>query len=70
MIEVYVKTDINICIKRDPKGLYAKAISGEIKEFTGISAPYYAPLSPEVVVDTELLNILECTELIFKEANK
>ncbi len=69
MIEVYVKTDINICIKRDPKGMYSRAISGEIREFTGISAPYYPPPNPEVVVDTELLNIQECTDLIFKEAN-
>ena len=50
--EVYVKADVETCEKRDPKGLYKKARAGEIKEFTGISAPYEAPESPELVIDT------------------
>ena len=41
------------CIKRDVKGLYAKAIRSEIKDFTGISSPYEEPLSPDLTVDTE-----------------
>lgn len=69
-IEVYVCTDIKICIERDPKGLYAKAIAGEIKDFTGISAPYFAPENPEVIIDTEVLSIVTCTDKIFKAANK
>lgn len=69
-IEVYVCTDISVCIERDPKGLYAKAISGEIRDFTGISAPYYAPDSPEVLLDTNALSIAVCTDRIFKAANK
>jgi adenylylsulfate kinase len=69
-VEVYVCTDIKVCIERDPKGLYAKAISGEIKEFTGISAPYYAPENPEVLLDTGVLDIATCTDKIFKAANK
>ncbi len=69
-IEVYVCTDIKICIERDPKGLYAKAIAGEIKDFTGTSAPYYAPENPEVLIDAGLLSIAQCTEKIFKAANK
>jgi len=52
-IEVYVKCSLEECIKRDPKGLYRKALAGEIKNFTGISDPYEEPLSPELVVDTE-----------------
>ncbi|MFN2428091.1 MAG: adenylyl-sulfate kinase [Candidatus Binatia bacterium] len=51
-IEVYMKCDLDECEKRDPKGLYKKARAGEIKEFTGISAPYEAPENPELVVDT------------------
>ncbi|MBF0356452.1 MAG: adenylyl-sulfate kinase [Alphaproteobacteria bacterium] len=51
--EVYVKAGVGECTKRDPKGLYAKAIKGEIPEFTGISAPYEAPEAPELVVETE-----------------
>ena len=69
-VEVYVCSDINVCIQRDPKGLYAKAITGEIKDFTGISAPYYAPEDPEVLLDTAVLSIQECTDKIFKTANK
>ncbi len=48
--EVYVKCDIKECIQRDPKGLYAKALSGEIKEFTGISAPYEEPENAELII--------------------
>ena len=69
-IEVYVCTDINVCIKRDPKGLYAKAISGEIKDFTGISAPYFAPENPEVILDTKVLSIATCSDKIFKASTK
>jgi len=52
-IEVFVKCPIDECEKRDPKGLYKKARQGIIKEFTGISAPYEEPLSPEIVVETD-----------------
>ncbi len=54
-IEVYVRAPIDVCEKRDPKGLYKKARAGEIKEFTGISAPYEEPLRPEIVLDTSQL---------------
>ena len=50
-VEVFVDTPIEICEKRDPKGLYKKARAGEIKGFTGIDAPYEAPHSPEVHLD-------------------
>jgi adenylyl-sulfate kinase len=52
-IEVFVATSLEECERRDVKGLYAKARSGEIKEFTGISDPYEAPLNAEIVVETE-----------------
>ena len=52
-IEVYTQCSVEECEKRDPKGLYAKARSGEIKEFTGISAPYEAPYHPEITINTE-----------------
>ena len=50
--EVYVAADLATCEQRDPKGLYRKARAGEIKDFTGISAPYEAPENPEIVIDT------------------
>ncbi len=52
-IEVYVKVSLETCIQRDVKGLYKKALAGEIKEFTGVSDPYEAPENPEVVCETE-----------------
>ncbi len=52
-IEVYAKCDIETLKERDPKGLYAKALSGEIPNFTGISAPYEEPENPEIVIETD-----------------
>src|SRR5205807_481012 len=52
-VEVYVKASVDECARRDVKGLYEKAFSGEIKEFTGVSDPYEPPENAEVVVDTE-----------------
>ena len=52
-IEVFVDTPLDICEQRDVKGLYAKARKGEVKDFTGISAPFEAPLSPALVLKTE-----------------
>jgi adenylylsulfate kinase len=51
-VEIYIKASLETCEKRDPKGLYKKAMAGEIKEFTGISAPYEEPLNPELIIDT------------------
>tara|TARA_B100000427_G_C15378031_1_gene537547 strand:+ start:13 stop:600 length:588 start_codon:yes stop_codon:yes gene_type:complete len=61
-IEVFVNTPIKECIKRDPKGLYKKAIAGEIKGFTGIDSPYEEPLNPEISLDN--LSIEKSTEII------
>ncbi len=63
-IEVYVKASIEECIRRDPKGLYKRALAGEIKQFTGIDDPYEEPLNPEVVVDTEQETPQESTRKI------
>jgi adenylyl-sulfate kinase len=52
-IEVFVKASVDTCIERDPKGLYEKALKGEIKEFTGVSDPYEEPLDPELTLETE-----------------
>ncbi|OGU16168.1 MAG: adenylyl-sulfate kinase [Geobacteraceae bacterium GWC2_53_11] len=51
-VEVYVSTPLAICEQRDPKGIYRKARSGEIPNFTGISAPYEEPQAPEIMLDT------------------
>ncbi|MGL5894499.1 MAG: adenylyl-sulfate kinase [Bacteroidales bacterium] len=56
-IEVFVSTPLEICEQRDIKGLYAKARRGEIKNFTGISAPFETPINPMISIDTSVLSI-------------
>ncbi|AEO65800.1 uncharacterized protein THITE_2087275 [Thermothielavioides terrestris NRRL 8126] len=63
-IEVFVDVPLEVAEKRDPKGLYRKARAGEIKEFTGISAPYEPPESPEITIRTDQLSVEECVRKI------
>lgn len=63
-LEIYVSTPIEECEKRDVKGLYAKARRGEIKNFTGISAPFEAPESPDLSLDTSKLSVEESVKLL------
>ena len=66
-IEIYVKCDLEVLKRRDPKGLYARALRGEIKEFTGISSPYEAPANPELVIETDLVSTEDAVEQILAE---
>lgn len=61
-LEVYVSTPLEECERRDVKGLYAKARRGEIKNFTGISAPFEPPLHPDLALDTSVLSLKEAVE--------
>ncbi|KOO48540.1 adenylyl-sulfate kinase [Priestia koreensis] len=63
-VEIFVKCPLDECEKRDPKGLYKKARSGEIKQFTGIDSPYEAPNRAELVVETDKHDIEECVQLV------
>jgi bifunctional enzyme CysN/CysC len=63
-VEVFVQCPVEVCQQRDPKGLYKKAVAGQIKEFTGISAPYEEPLKPELVVHTASQSVSECVAQI------
>lgn len=63
-IEIYVKCPIEVCMKRDPKNLYKKAMAGEIKDFTGISQPYEEPSNPEIIIETDRLSIGESVNKI------
>ncbi|MFB6340662.1 adenylyl-sulfate kinase [Saccharicrinis sp. FJH62] len=65
-VEVFVNAPIEVCEKRDTKGLYKKARAGEIKNFTGIDAPFEAPVNPDVEVKTDMLSLSESTEKILK----
>jgi adenylylsulfate kinase len=69
-VEVFVKAAIETCAIRDPKGLYDKAKKGEIKDFTGISAPYEEPLDPEIIIDTDQLPINESVDVVWEYLEK
>jgi adenylylsulfate kinase len=63
-IEIYCKCAVDVCESRDVKGLYKRARSGEVKDFTGISSPYEAPVKPELAIDTASLSIPECVDQV------
>ncbi len=63
-VEVFVDCPLEVCEERDTKGLYKKARAGEIKEFTGISAPYEPPLNPEVIINSAELSIEACAKAV------
>ena len=66
-IEVFVDAPLQVCEERDPKNLYKKARAGEIREFTGIDAPYEAPADPEIVVQTDRQSIAESVASILEQ---
>ena len=63
-VEVYINASVSTCEKRDVKGLYIKARKGEIKDFTGISAPFEAPENPEIEINTSKLSIEESVQKV------
>lgn len=66
-IEVYIKCSIDTCKDRDPKGLYKKALSGEILDFTGISSPYEEPENPEVVIESDTMSLEDIVDILFEK---
>jgi len=62
--EIYLSASVDVCEGRDPKGHYKKARRGEIPDFTGITAPYEAPETPELVIDTGVLTVAESLDLL------
>ncbi|HHT9118001.1 MAG TPA: adenylyl-sulfate kinase [Candidatus Hypogeohydataceae bacterium YC38] len=69
-IEVYVKCPLEVCTKRDVKGLYKKALNGEIKGFTGVDDPYEEPLHPELILHTDKETVEESTQRVVQELEK
>lgn len=65
-IEVFVKCPVEVCIERDVKGYYKKAIEGEIENFTGINHPYEKPINPEIIVETNRYPPEECVKKIME----
>ena len=66
-VEVFVATSVEECARRDVKGLYEKAFSGEIKEFTGVSDPYEEPMNPELRIDTEAHEPDESAQIVVEK---
>ena len=69
-VEVFVKASVEECTRRDVKGLYEKALKGEIDNFTGVSDPYEEPENPEVVVDTEQLDPDACASAVIAKLDE
>lgn len=67
-IEVFVDCPLEVCQQRDPKGLYKKAIEGQLNDFTGISSPYEPPKNPEIVINSEV-DITSSVNIIYKYLN-
>ena len=69
MVEIYINTSVEECERRDVKGLYKKARKGEIKNMTGISAPYESPLHPDIQINTEEVTVVDATKQIINFIN-
>jgi adenylylsulfate kinase len=69
LVIVYLDCSINQCIKRDPKGLYKKAISGEIETLIGYNSEYLPPKNPDIIVNTEKQTLEQCVNIIINEIN-
>lgn len=69
-LEIYVSTSIEVCERRDVKGLYRKARNGEIPNFTGITSPYEVPASPDLMIDTEKMTLEDAVTLIIEKMEK
>ncbi len=65
-VEVFIDAPLEKCIQRDVKGLYKRAISGEISNFTGINSPFERPINPDITIDTDKLTVDESVEKIIK----
>jgi len=68
--ECYVKCSLEVCEQRDPKGLYKRARQGEIKDMTGVSAPYEEPKNPDLVVETDKLSLEESVDMVIRFLNQ
>ena len=69
-IMIYVKCPLKMCIQRDVKGMYKKALAGEIKNFTGLDGPYEEPVNPDIILETDKYYVQECVDKIIKFIKK
>jgi adenylylsulfate kinase len=68
--EIYVQCPVEVCARRDPKGLYQRAMAGIIKQFTGVSAPYEAPENPDLVICSDAMTPMEAAEAVIEILNR
>ncbi len=66
-VEIYTKCPVKVCMQRDVKGMYKKALAGEIKNFTGVDDPYEEPLDPEIVLNTDTETVEESIEKVLNK---
>lgn len=66
-VEVYMRCPVEVCMERDVKGMYEKALAGEIKNFTGVDDPYEEPENPELILDTDKESIDECAQRVLEK---
>ena len=66
-VEIYVRASVEECIRRDVKGMYKKAIAGEIKNFTGVDDPYEEPTNPDLIIDSENETVDESVQKVLKK---
>jgi len=66
-IEIFVRCSLEVCIERDVKGMYKKALAGEIKNFTGVSDPYEEPLNPELILETDKESVEESAKKVIEK---
>jgi adenylylsulfate kinase len=66
-VEVYTRCPVEVCMVRDVKGMYEKALAGEIKNFTGVDDPYEEPENPELILDTDKESIDECAQRVLEK---
>lgn len=64
-VEIFVDCSLEVCESRDPKGLYKKARSGQLKQFTGIDSPYEVPVNPELILNTSSHTVEECVKQVY-----
>ncbi|GAG36932.1 unnamed protein product [marine sediment metagenome] len=69
-VEVYTRCPVEVCMERDVKGMYEKALAGEIKNFTGVDDPYEEPENPELILDTDKESIDECAQRVMEKLGK
>jgi len=66
-VEIYIRCPVEVCMRRDVKGMYKKAFAGKIKDFTGVNDPYEEPVNPELIIDSDKKTLEESVEKVLRK---